>query len=150
MKSILAAAAALALFFWMSGAAAQQARLIKNHEDFGDYRVVYSVFNSDFIQPDIAQKYQLVRAKDRAFVNVTVVKKEGGIHGLSAEMSGSATNLIQQSRPLKFTEIREGDAVYYLAALRFEDEETLTFNVDVSLPNGKKETVTFRRKLDRP
>ncbi|MDP5209644.1 DUF4426 domain-containing protein [Microbulbifer sp. 2205BS26-8] len=150
MKPIPVAAATLALLFWMSSAAAQQARLIKSHEDFGDYRVVYSVFNSDFIQPDIAQKYQLVRAKDRAFVNVTVVKKEGGTHGLSAEMSGSATNLIQQSRPLKFTEIREGDAVYYLAALRFEDEETLTFNVDVSLPNGKKETVTFRRKLDRP
>lgn len=62
-------------------------------------------------------------------------------------MSGNATNLIQQSRPLKFKEIREGDAVYYLAPLRYENEETLTFNVDVTLPNGKKETISFRRKL---
>ncbi|GAB2890655.1 DUF4426 domain-containing protein [Microbulbifer echini] len=147
MRRIFAAAATLALLFLAAGAVAQQARIIKNYEDFGDYRVVYSVFNSDFIQPDIAQKYQLVRAKDRAYVNVAVVKKVGGAKGLSAEMSGNATNLIQQSRPLKFTEIREGDAVYYLAPLRFENEETLTFNVDVTLPNGKKETVTFRRKL---
>ncbi|MFA0810338.1 DUF4426 domain-containing protein [Microbulbifer epialgicus] len=150
MKRILAAAATLALLFWTASAAAQEARVIKNYEDFGDYRVVYSVFNSDFIQPDIAQKYQLVRARDRAFVNVSVVKKDGGTRGLSAELSGNATNLIQQSRPLKFLEIREGDAVYYLAPLRFENEETLTFNVDVTLPNGKKERVTFRRKLERP
>ncbi|BBM01069.1 DUF4426 domain-containing protein [Microbulbifer sp. GL-2] len=150
MNRILAAAATLALLFVTAGAVAQQARIIKSHEDFGDYRVIYSVFNSDFIQPDIAQKYQLARARDRAYVNVSVVKKDGGTHGLSAEISGNATNLIQQSRPLKFAEIREGDAVYYLAPLRFENEETLTFNVDVTLPNGKKERVTFRRKLERP
>ncbi|WNZ56617.1 DUF4426 domain-containing protein [Microbulbifer sp. EKSA008] len=149
MKRILTLAASVALLFLSVGAAAQEARTIKNYADFGDYRVVYSVFNSDFIQPDIARQYQLARAKDRAYVNVSVVKKEGGTHGLSAEMSGTATNLIQQSRPLKFKEIREGDAVYYLAPLRFEDEETLTFNVDIKLPNGKSETITFRRRLNR-
>ncbi|MCO1334842.1 DUF4426 domain-containing protein [Microbulbifer sp. OS29] len=149
MKRILVAAASVVLLFLSIGAAAQQARTIKSYTDFGDYRVVYSVFNSDFIQPEIAQQYQLVRAKDRAYVNVSVVKKEGGARGLSAEMSGTATNLIQQSRPLKFKEIREGDAVYYLAPLRFEDEETLTFNVEVTLPNGKSEKISFRRKLDR-
>ncbi|WP_444940237.1 DUF4426 domain-containing protein [Microbulbifer sp. ZKSA004] len=149
MKRILTLAASVALLFLSVGAAAQEARTIKNYVDFGDYRVVYSVFNSDFIQPDIARQYQLARAKDRAYVNVSVVKKEGGTHGLSAEMSGTATNLIQQSRPLKFKEIREGDAVYYLAPLRFEDEETLTFNVDIKLPNGKSETITFRRRLNR-
>ncbi|WP_226643516.1 DUF4426 domain-containing protein [Microbulbifer variabilis] len=147
MNRIFNAIAALALFFLTAGAMAQEARIIKNYEDFGDYRVIYSVFNSDFIQPDIAQQYQLVRAKDRAYVNVSVVKKDGGTKGLSAEMSGNATNLIQQSRPLKFKEIREGDAVYYLAPLRYENEETLTFNVDVTLPNGKTETISFRRKL---
>lgn len=75
MNRIVNVAAALALFFLAAGAMAQQARVIKNYEDFGDYRVIFSVFNSDFIQPDIAQQYQLVRAKDRAYVNVSVVKK---------------------------------------------------------------------------
>ncbi|MFC6634065.1 DUF4426 domain-containing protein [Microbulbifer taiwanensis] len=149
MKRILAAAAAVALLFWAASAAAQEAKIIKSHEDFGDYRVIYSVFNSEFIKPEIAQNYQLVRAKDRVFVNVSVVEKAGGKHGLSSELSGTATNLIQQSRPLKFMEIREGDAVYYLAPLRFEDEETLTFNIDVKLPNGRSETINFRRKLEK-
>ncbi|WP_323845902.1 DUF4426 domain-containing protein [Microbulbifer magnicolonia] len=149
MKRILAAAAALALLFWAASTAAQEAKIIKSHEDFGDYRVIYSVFNSEFIKPEIAQNYQLVRAKDRAFVNVSVVEKEGGQRGLSSEMSGTATNLIQQSRPLEFMEIREGDAVYYLAPLRFEHEETLTFNIEVKLPNGNTETINFRRKLEK-
>ncbi|SHF80735.1 protein of unknown function [Microbulbifer donghaiensis] len=149
MKRILAAAATVALLFWAASAAAQEAKIIKSHEDFGDYRVIYSVFNSEFIKPEIAQTYQLARAKDRAFVNVSVVEKVGGKHGLSSEMSGTATNLIQQSRPLKFMEIREGDAVYYLAPLRFEDEETLTFNIELKLPNGKTETISFRRKLEK-
>ena len=149
MKRIYAAAATVALLFWAAAAAAQEAKVIKSHQDFGDYRVIYSVFNSDFIKPEIAQNYKLVRARDRAFVNISVVKKEGGTHGLSSEMSGTATNLIQQSRPLKFIEIREGEAVYYLAPLRFEDEETLTFTIDLKLPNGSAEQVTFRRKLEK-
>jgi len=149
VKRILAAAAAVALLLWAASAAAQEAKVIKSHQDFGDYRVIYSVFNSEFIKPEIAQSYQLVRAKDRAFVNVSVVEKEGGKRGLASEMSGTATNLIQQSRPLKFIEIRDGDAVYYLAPLRFEDEETLTFDISVKLPNGATETISFRRKLEK-
>ncbi|WP_346838478.1 DUF4426 domain-containing protein [Microbulbifer sp. SAOS-129_SWC] len=150
MKRILAAAAALALLFWAANSAAQpEARVIKSHQDFGDYRVIYSVFNSEFIKPEIAEQYQLVRGKDRVFVNVSVVEKVGGTHGLAAEMSGNATNLIQQSRPLKFMEIKEGEAVYYLAPLRFNHEETMTFTIDVKLPNGETEQVSFRRKLEK-
>lgn len=150
MKRILTAIAAAAMLLWAASAAAQQeARVIKSHQDFGDYRVIYSVFNSEFVKPEIAQRYNLVRAADRVFVNVSVVKKEGGQKGLSSEMSGTATNLIQQSRPLKFVEINEGDAVYYLAPLRFDHEETLTFNIDVKLPGGNTEQISFRRKLEK-
>lgn len=149
MKRILAAIVAAALLFWTASSAAQEAKIIKSHEDFGDYRVIYTVFNSEFLKPEIAQNYQLVRAGDRAFVNVSVVQKEGGMQGLPSEISGKATNLIQQSRPLTFKEIREGDAVYYLAPLRFEDEENLTFTVDVKLPDGRTEQLTFRRKLEK-
>lgn len=149
MKRILTAIAAAAMLLWAASAAAQEAKVIKSHQDFGDYRVVYSVFNSEFIKPEIAQRYNLVRAEDRVFVNVSVVMKEGGKKGLSSEMSGTATNLIQQSRPLEFIEISEGDAVYYLAPLRFDHEETLTFNVDVKLPDGNTEQISFRRKLEK-
>jgi hypothetical protein len=148
VKRILATAAALALLLWAAAAAAQQAKEIESYQDFGDYRVIYSVFNSEFIAPEIARSYNLVRARDRVFVNISVVKKSGS-HGLSAGISGRATNLIQQSRPLDFMEIREQDAVYYLAPLRFVNEETLTFDIDLVLPDGAKQQLSFRRQLHK-
>nr|WP_010133757.1 DUF4426 domain-containing protein [Microbulbifer agarilyticus] len=148
MKRYFAAFISVALLLWAAAAAAQQAKIIENHQNFGDYRVSYSVFNSDFISPEIAREYNLVRARDRAFVNISVGKK-GGTTGESAGISGNAMNLIQQSRALEFKEIRDGDAVYYLAPFRFEDEESLTFKIDLVMPDGSKQQLTFRRQLHK-
>ena len=148
MKRLFAAFFSMALLLWAAAAAAQGAKTIESHQDFGDYRVTYSVFNSDFISPDIARQYNLVRARDRAFVNISVSKK-GELQGMSAGISGNATNLIQQSRPLEFKEIRDQDAVYYLAPLRFENEESLTFNIDLVMPDGSSQQLTFRRQLHK-
>ncbi|WP_295802989.1 DUF4426 domain-containing protein [uncultured Microbulbifer sp.] len=148
MKRLFAALFSMALLLWAATAAAQGAKVIENYSDFGDYRVTYSVFNSDFISPDIARQYNLVRARDRAFVNISVAKK-GDTKGMSAGISGNATNLIQQSRALEFQEIRDQDAVYYLAPFRFEHEESLTFNIDLVLPDGSNQQLTFRRQLHK-
>ena len=148
MKRLFAACFSMALMLWAATAAAQGAKLIESFADFGDYRVTYSVFNSDFIAPDIARQYNLVRARDRAFVNISVAKKDGN-KGMSAGISGNATNLIQQSRALEFQEIRDQDAVYYLAPFRFENEESLTFNIDLVLPDGSNHQLTFRRQLHK-
>ncbi|MCH9691927.1 MAG: DUF4426 domain-containing protein [Gammaproteobacteria bacterium] len=145
MKSMLTAWAAIGLL-WAAAINAQDAKVIKNYQDYGDYRVSYSVFNSDLVSPEIARQYNLVRARDRAFVNISVNKK-GALKGVSTKLSGHATNLIQQSRPLKFREIKDQDAVYYLAPLRFENEESLTFNIELVLPDGSKQQLTFRRQL---
>ncbi|MCK7599099.1 DUF4426 domain-containing protein [Microbulbifer sp. CAU 1566] len=148
MKRLYAVFISMTLLFWAVAAAAQTAKTIESHEDFGDYRVTYTVFNSDFISPDIARQYNLVRAKDRAFVNISVAKK-GDLQGMSVGVSGNATNLIQQSRALNFQEIRDQNAVYYLAPLRFEDEENLTFNIDLVLPDGSTRELMFRRQLHK-
>ena len=148
MKRLFAAFFSMALLLWAAAAAAQGAKIIESHKDFGDYRVTYSVFNSDFIPPEVARQYNLVRARDRAFVNISVSKK-GDLQGTSAGVSGNATNLIQQSRPLEFKEIRDQDAVYYLAPLRFENEESLTFNIDLVMPDGSSQQLTFRRQLHK-
>ncbi|WP_299597620.1 DUF4426 domain-containing protein [uncultured Microbulbifer sp.] len=148
MKRLFAAFISVALLLWAAAAAAQGAKTIENHQNFGDYRVTYSVFNSDFISPEIARHYNLVRAADRAFVNISVSKKDG-TEGVSAGVSGNATNLIQQSRNLDFQEVRDNKAVYYLAPFRFNDEENLTFNIDLVLPDGSTQQLTFRRQLHK-
>ncbi|WP_082859123.1 DUF4426 domain-containing protein [Microbulbifer sp. Q7] len=148
MKRLFTGFLSMALLLWAAAAAAQGAKVIENHKTFGDYHVSYSVFNSEFISPDIARQYNLVRAPDRAFVNISVRKKED-TQGMSAGVSGNATNLIQQSRTLEFREVRDNKAVYYLAPFRFENEENLTFNIDLVLPDGSTQQLTFRRQLHK-
>jgi hypothetical protein len=101
---------------------------------FGDYKVYYSVFNSSFITPEIAEIYGLTRAADQAIINISLIRTspEGDSLGLSARISGQTRNLIMQSLPLRFIEIDEGDATYYLSDFFFEDQDPLHFTIEVS------------------
>src|SRR5690554_5561702 len=76
-------------------------------QTFGDYTVHYSVFNSTFLKPEIAQTYGLIRARDRALINVSVTKTddEKTTLGLPAQVRGQTSNLLQQQQQLDFQEI---------------------------------------------
>ena len=98
---------------------------------FGDYEVHYTVLNSTFIKPDIAQHYGITRGHDRALVNVAINKlvPGGETTAQSAEVSGSSSDLIHET-PLEFHEVREGDAIYYLAELTFRNRELRSFTIN--------------------
>jgi Domain of unknown function (DUF4426) len=115
---------------------------------FGDYTVVHSVFGSKFIDESIASQYNLARGNDRALLNLSIVKSDAGgnMRGLPAKVSGVVANLMQQQKALKFIEIREGDAVYYLAPFRIHNEEVLHFSVTVEHDN-KAYDLKFTKKL---
>lgn len=116
-------------------------------QTFGDYTVHYSVFNSTFIKPDIAQTYDLVRARDRALINVSVTKTENGTTtlGLPADVRGHAANLLQQQQRLDFMEITDGQATYYIANLRHTHEETYNIALQVQVPGQAPFNVRFPR-----
>jgi len=124
-------------------------------EDFGDYRVLFSVFNSTFITPQVATAYQLTRNESQAFVNVALTKKISADQyslGKEAIVKGSARNLLGQSFDLKFKTIKEGEGesavTYYLAALPHSDEEVFHFDIKVSPADSKRAyPVKFTRKL---
>lgn len=110
----------------------------------GDYKIYFSAFNSSFIQPDIASIYDIVRGKDKGMVNVAVVKN-GETTGTTAVVSGYVSNIFQQQQFLEFFEVREGNAVYYLAPFEFEDEDHLTFKLKVTPAGSASEAVSFQR-----
>lgn len=127
-----------------------QPKEISTTEKFGDYTVHYNVFNSTDIPAKVAEAYKLVRGKDRALVNISLTKTENGSTslGLPAIVSGASKNLMQQKRTLKFIEIKEGNATYYLAPFVFNNEEVLHFDIQVSTDaNAKPMTFTFNRTL---
>lgn len=114
-------------------------------ERFGPYELHYSVVNSTFLEPDIAANYGITRGKNRAFVNLAVREHtEAGTQPRAALLKGKTWDLIQ-NQTLEFQEIREGDAVYYIAEFKFINEEWRFFEVYFR-PDGADETYTFQFK----
>ena len=142
----------LGFLFFASVAQAQidQPKEISTTEKFGEYTVHYNVFHSTDIPANVAEAYKLVRGRDRALVNISLTKTDNGSTslGLPALVSGVHKNLMQQKQALKFIEIKEGDATYYIAPFVFNNEELLHFDIEVTVDsNSKPLTFTFNRTL---
>ena len=109
--------------------------------------VYYNVFNSTLIPANVAKLEGLVRAKNQVYVNVALVKKTGG-NGIPMNLSGVRRNLLQQSFDLDFIEIKEPTATYYLAPIRFNNEEILHIDITVQpLDSDKSTSFTITKKL---
>lgn len=127
-----------------------QPKEIATTQTFGDYTVHYNVFNSTDIPAKVAEVYKLVRGKNRALVNISVTKTENGVTslGLPAEVAGVRRNLMQQKQTLKFIEVSEGDATYYLAPFVFNNEELLHFDIELNVEGAARPLkLTFNRTL---
>ena len=84
-------------------------------ENFGDYTVYYSVVNSTFVTPEIAQQYGITRGQRNAFLNISVQKKTatGSTVPVNALVTGQKRNLLQQSSAIVFSEVTEGTAIKF-------------------------------------
>ena len=112
-------------------------------ETFGDVTVHYNTFNSTFLTPDIAKAAELVRSKNQGVINVSVIK-DG--KPLIAQVNGTVKDLTSQSVPLKFKQITEQGAVYYIAQYPVDQQEIRTFEIKVQ--NGDKiHTINFNQEL---
>ncbi len=113
-----------------------------------DIEVHYVVFNSTFLTPKIARSYNIKRNSHLAIVNISVLDRASlGKPALEAKISGSAKNLIGQTKKLTFREIKEADAIYYLAELPVTHEETFTFDIDVKSGNKGSGKLKFTQKF---
>tara|TARA_Y100001956_G_C4128436_1_gene191824 strand:+ start:6712 stop:7143 length:432 start_codon:yes stop_codon:yes gene_type:complete len=113
-----------------------------------DVEVHYSAFNSTFLTPQVARSYKLKRNGYSALLNISVLDNyQAGKPAITAKISGSAKNLIGQTRELTFREIKEANAIYYLAEFPISDEENLTFTIDVNAGNKGTGTLKFTQKF---
>lgn len=117
-------------------------------QQFGDYQVHYNVFNSSFITPAIANEYGLKRAKNRALMNVSVLKRQedGTYRGVTAKVKGIHDDLLQKE-PLKFKEIIEENAVYYIADFKIHHRIDVYFTVEVEVAGEKPFKVQWQKRL---
>jgi len=113
-------------------------------KDFGDYTVHYSAFTTDILSPAVAKAYRITRSKNRAMINVSILKKVMGTTGTpsKAAVIANATNLNNQLREVEFREVLEEGAIYYLAELPVNNGETLKFSLNI-IPEGESEAYKF-------
>ena len=112
---------------------------------FGPLEVHYVLLASTFLEPEVAARYNIVRARDRGLVNLTVLSGTGAPR--TAQLHGVVTNLLGQRIELSFDELRDGPAIYYIASFRYTDAELLRFEIDVATPDEGGGTLRIEQKL---
>jgi hypothetical protein len=119
----------------------------KNMKKLSNWDVHYIALDSTFITPEIAKAYQISRSRYNALVNISVLdNSKAGKPAKHVSITGSAKNNLGQFKTIEFIEVTEGDAIYYLAQVPVNHEETVHFSLDIS--DGKKtETLKFYQKF---
>ncbi|MDC7825712.1 DUF4426 domain-containing protein [Pseudomonas sp. BLCC-B13] len=112
-------------------------------QTFGELDVHYSVFNSSFLQPDVAAA-GLTRSKTVGVLNIAALK-DG--KGQAAKVNGTLKNLLGQTSELKFKQVLESGAVYYLAEFPLRQREMLTFSIQVQIGDAAPHTLTFNQEV---
>ena len=111
---------------------------------FGDYTVHFSAFTTDLLSSEVAKLYRIPRSRNRALLNISVLKKVMNTLGspVKANIRATSTNLSSQLRELKMRELNEDGATYYIAETTVNNEETLKYTLTIT-PVGATETYTF-------
>ena len=122
----------------------------ESSRDFGDYVVHFNAIGTDQLTQEVARQYGIVRSKNRAMLNVSILKKAEGTMGIpvTGSVAASAVNLAGQLRSIALREIKEGNAVYYIGETGITDGETLIFTVDATPINeASRFTVRFKKQF---
>lgn len=119
--------------------------IAQQSETFGPYELHYSVVNTTFLDPKVAAAYDITRGEKRAILNLAVREHlASGSEARSMLLQGRTWDLIQ-NQSLEFQEVREGEAIYYIAEFPFINEEWRFFEMDFR-PAGADQTYTFKFK----
>lgn len=103
-------------------------------KQLGNWDVHYIAFPAPVLTPEIAQQYKIQRSKYNAVINISVLNaadqkaQQVSITGIAKDLQGRQTEL-------EFSEVTEGDAVYYLAQLSFRNEQRFSFSINISQGN---------------
>ncbi|GIC76361.1 DUF4426 domain-containing protein [Moritella sp. F3] len=107
-------------------------------QKLGDWDVHYIAFPSTFLTADVASEYDIDRSKYLGIINISVLDSDS-LKAQSVKMTVTARNLLGNIRELDVREIREQDAIYYIAEVPHRNEETYRIKVTLSSGNQTQE-----------
>ena len=105
----------------------------ENSTTAGEYIIHHNALTTDTLTPQIASAYQIQRSKSRGMVNIAVLKTDsaGKPQPVSAKVTLASRNLVGQIRDIPLREIRQAEAIYYIADFPVADREHLHFKTTV-------------------
>lgn len=109
----------------------------ENATQVNGYTIHHNALTTDSLSPKVASAYSIQRSKGRGMVNISILKDKENSTGtpVAGNVKLSSRNLIGQKRDIPLREIREGEAIYYIADFPVGHREQLVFDVEV-LPEG--------------
>lgn len=119
----------------------------ENMKKFDNLEVHYIGLPTTVLQPDIASTYGIERSRYLGFINITVLDTSlADKKAISVGISGTATNLVGQQSNLEFAEVKEGNAIYYIAQVKYPNDENFRFNIIIN-DDGKEHNLKFQQKF---
>ena len=118
-----------------------------SYAEIGGHVVHFSAQSTDQLPPEIAHAYNIVRSKNRAMLNVSVLEA-GTNTPVTADVAVKTVNLTGQMKNVTMRMIEEQEAIYYIGETPVANQETLIFDISVK-PAGETEasSVRFKRQF---
>ncbi|MCU8019184.1 DUF4426 domain-containing protein [Shewanella sp. SM72] len=117
-------------------------------ETVGNFDIHYMALGSTFLTPIIAKSYGIKRSSYTGIINIAVLDiSEANKPAVPVEITGVANNLLDARINLTFKEIREGDAIYYIAEVPYRDDQEINFNIAIKYGNQLNTNLQFKQKF---
>jgi len=114
-------------------------------QKLGDWDVHYIAFPSTFLTSEVASNYDIDRSKYLGIINISVLDSDTQ-KAQAVAIKVTARNLLGNIRELEVNEIREQNAIYYIAEVPHRNEET--YRIKVTLSDGKQtQELKFQQKF---
>ncbi|MBN8740864.1 MAG: hypothetical protein BGP24_13975 [Lysobacterales bacterium 69-70] len=111
---------------------------------FDDYVVHYNALSADMLPAEVAAAYKIPRSSKQGLLNIAVQRTDGAEPvAVTARISGSVANLAGQRSEMTVREIREADAIYYLAEFPVRGSDTLNFDLRIA-PTDSTRSYTLK------
>lgn len=112
--------------------------LAENSTKANGYTIHHNAFTTDTLPKGVANAYNIQRSKGRAMVNISIIKDKADTTGtaVQADVNLKAKNLFGQTRAFEVREIREANAIYYIADFAVANREQLVFEIQ-AMPTGE-------------
>ena len=110
-----------------------------------EYEINYSAFSAKQINKELIQRHELGFTEQDIVVNVNISPNQK-IEKVS--VNGSAKSLLGATKQISFKKILEKGKVFFLGSIEANEDDFLSFNIEITLPEQEKIPIKFVRRYD--